>query len=178
MPIRPNYVDLFGNPLVCYPTILVERNQYPGSGGTYYYYGSGYSTPAPLPCRQKVPLPLYQYQLHILFYLKCAIWDDLLTCVSVPAWHLVFSQVATCTSSDCDFYVTYDGILSRSASCNAAECTGVVQLDNKRISQITPGVFDNMISVSAMWVCTSRTWNMPLTSHLRCLSLVIWDASH
>jgi hypothetical protein len=55
--------------------------------------------------------------------------------------------VAQC--SDCSFFVT-DGVLTRTPDCNAAACTGLLDLINKGITQLEPGVFAGLTSIRAM----------------------------
>ena len=61
-------------------------------------------------------------------------------------------QAFTCESSDCSFFVSAQGVLTRSPSCNAPACTGTLQLQSQGITQLDPDVFANLTSVTTMWV--------------------------
>jgi hypothetical protein len=71
-------------------------------------------------------------------------------CLNLP--DKIFVQpAATCEGSDCSFSLTSDGTLTRSPSCNAVACTGILNLREKGIRQLDPNVFANMSLVTAMW---------------------------
>ena len=76
---------------------------------------------------------------------------EILYCVTFTGtllWHHGL-QVATCASSNCRFLLSYDGVLTRSAACDAAACTSV-SLENKGIRQLDRGVFAGMLAVTDM----------------------------
>ncbi len=73
-------------------------------------------------------------------------------CYSCMSNDISVLQVATCGSSDCSFFLSGDGVLTRSPVCNAAACTGL-NLNEKGIRQLGDGVFAGMTSLQSMWDC-------------------------
>ncbi len=64
------------------------------------------------------------------------------------SWLLL--QIARCQGSDCDFFVSPEGVLSRSSSCNAPACVGHLNFTKQGISKIDPAAFSNMSAVTVL----------------------------
>ena len=59
--------------------------------------------------------------------------------------------VATFTSCDCRFYVSDDGVLTRSPSpCNADDCTGTLTLNHTGIQSLGDGVFEGLTGLTGL----------------------------
>ncbi len=65
---------------------------------------------------------------------------------------MTWLQVTRCASSDCDFFISSEGVLTRTPTCNAAACSGWLRLDQKNILELGTGVFSNMSGITTLWV--------------------------
>jgi hypothetical protein len=80
-------------------------------------------------------------------------WSEIATLSwNARAHAMTWFQVIRCASSDCDFFISSEGVLTRTPACNAAACSGWLLLDQKNIVELGTGVFSNMSGITTLWV--------------------------